>query len=225
MGVGSRDVTLFLPRVVKLTDAYSKHDHVQRFFPDYVGVLPLTQEEIRSQHSIDSYISQELNNILQLPLEEVALLNQDLRTGVGMIYVQQVINSIKKQISNQIDNVAQRQPEPESIAVKISLAQNLKNFFSTSFGWFTDMLSNVFSCFGVGDHNNHDDNIQNIEQMDAHSFSWSDLISNLSRSLLNTISYLSISLGIEQVRQEPAAEQRQDNLNLEVTGEEQEALL
>lgn len=107
----------------------------------------------------------------------------------------------------------------------VNFGENLKNFFSTSFGWFTDMLSNVFSCFGVGDHNNHDDNIQNIEQMDAHSFSWSDLISNLSRSLLNTISYLSISLGIEQVRQEPAAEQRQDNLNLEVAGEEQEALL
>ena len=88
--------------------------------------------------------------------------------------------------------------------------QNIKNFFSASFEWFTAKVTNVFSCFGVGEHDNHSDGqMHHIEQIDDHSFSWGDLINNLSGSLFNTINNLSAYLWTEQ-----------GNLSQEVIGEE-----
>jgi hypothetical protein len=97
------------------------------------------------------------------------------------------------------------------------LPQNIKNFFSASFGWFAATVTNVFSRVGVGEHDNHSDS---IAQSDDHSFSWANSISNLGL-LFNTISNLLAYLWPEQVSPElVAAELSQDNLNSGLLGEE-----
>ncbi len=220
--VKNRAMTLPARKVGKLIDAYSKHDYVQRFFPDYVGVEFCTAEEIRNLQMVNNYISASLNDILQLPLENVDLLRQDLSTGAGIICVQRVINSIKEELTNLMDHITQRPPEPENIALNISLVQNIKNFFSASCEWVTATVTNLFSRFEFNNHNNqHNVHIPNIEQGDDHSFSWANSISNFGR-LFDAISSFSAYLWPVRVSSEGAAGQSGDDVHLELVGGERQ---
>lgn len=70
----------------------------------------------------------------------------------------------------------------------VNFGENIKNFFSASFEWFTDMLTNVFSSFGL--YNSHaqiDDHIENIELASNGNFSWINFISSQINDLVSNI--------------------------------------
>ena len=141
---------------------------------------------------------EELNNnvnaqIIALDPADVSQLATNQSSNVHNQFIPRLVRGLSNLDSVQSEN-------------SFHFPQNIKNFFSASFGWFADMFTNVFSCFGVGEHDNHSDS---IAQSDDHSFSWVNTISNPGL-LFNTISNLSAYLWTEQ-----------GNLSQEVMGEEQ----
>lgn len=168
------------------------------------GIIPTNIDVPPPQVALHLMSTQEALNHNNVNAQIIALDPSDVRqlatnqsSNVNNQFIPRAVSELSNLNSVQSDN-------------SFHLPQNLKNLFSASFEWFTAKVTNVFSRFGVGEQDNHsDEQMHNIEQRDDHSFSWGDLINNLSGSLFNTISNLSAYLWIER-----------GNLSQELMGEE-----
>lgn len=178
-----RAANLSAPRMVKLINAYSKHPHVQQYFPDYLGVMHVaTSQEIE--------LEKQLVDAMRSNPALIELVQNNAHVAQVVPYLQNMQGSadMPQNPVNFVSIVPQIPVETSLPGFNFNFSENIKNFFYQSGEWFIGLVSSLFGSSEVPQANTLiDDHIENMDLGSDNHWTWAHLLSASLMDLCTTV--------------------------------------